>query len=247
MNFRHACLYYTVRSIVFWSESGESLEYKFVHTDLWQEVIMGVWVAVKWRGISLSTKTAYQVDPSAMFGDLSARVLDIKEDENISHVQIKGTDGKFKMNVDLDTPVVICTQFSAFSIEFIIEAPEKMVQDPEKNYMTVLMGSAKNRYTPNKVKENNNYDKLFNLLIAYLKGDEVNWSPTIVSLTGDKFVKSLLGLLWHITCHYDCFLERAAVLPSFITNLFANHNDHTKKQKSKPQLFQTKLKTYIDV
>ena len=65
------------------------------------------------------------MEPSATFVDLSARVLDIKEDENISQVQIKGTDGKFKMNVDFDTPVAICTQFSDFSIEIIIEAPEK--------------------------------------------------------------------------------------------------------------------------
>ena len=102
------------------------------------------------------------------------------------------------MNVCLDTPVAISTQFSAFSIDFIIEATEKgKVQDPEKNYMTVLMGSAKIRCTQNKVKENNNYGKPFNSLLDYLKGNEVNWSPTIVSSTGDKFVKSLSGLLWH--------------------------------------------------
>ena len=34
------------------------------------------------------------------------------------------------MNVGIDTPGAICTQFSAFAIEFIIEAPEKeKVQD----------------------------------------------------------------------------------------------------------------------
>ena len=101
------------------------------------------------------------------------------------------------------------------------------------------MGSTKNGCSPNKVKENNNS------LIDYLKGNEVNWSPTIVSSTGDKFVKLLSGLLWHITCHHGCFLERAAALPSFVTNFLANQNNYTKKQKPKPQLLQTKLKTYI--
>ena len=58
----------------------------------------------------------------------------------------------------------------------------------------------------------------------------------MVNTTGIEFVKCLTSLFWHITCHHDVFEDRAAKLPAFVLQKFANLNDYISKKKSKPKL-----------
>ena len=58
----------------------------------------------------------------------------------------------------------------------------------------------------------------------------------MVNTTGIEFVKCFTPVLWHITCHHDVFEDRAAKLPAFVLQKFANLNDQISKKKSKPKL-----------
>ena len=98
---------------------------------------MAVWLAVKIRrGLTApQNHRAYEIDPKCSFGDLSQRLSDLREDERIAKIEIRSSTSSFTMEVRLETPIAICTQFSAFMVEFIVEIPEVI---PESEQLTVL-------------------------------------------------------------------------------------------------------------
>ena len=212
---------------------------------------MGVWLAVKTkRGATSSINMVYEMELIiASFQDVIIRLPNVKENEEITNIRIYSTSGNFEMVVQLSTPIAICTQFTAFSEEISVKTEQnEKSEKPVKDCTSVLMANsnAMNRKVPDKINETNNFDKLHNKSIDYLKENGVNWHPSVVSSTGKKFVGSLANLLWHITSHHNTFRNRAASLPKFVNDIFANWNDYIQKKIAKPQLSQNKLKTHID-
>ena len=144
------------------------------------------------------------------------------------------------MVVQLNTPVAVCSQFSAYIVEFNLKtdtfAEKPNAVSPNYNVTTVLMSQATDRRVPKKINENNNKEKLHNRVIEYLKENGINWHPTVVTSTGQAFVTSLTKLLWHITNHHNTFSDRAAHLPAFVTTIFADWNEWRTNNQSKPDL-----------
>lgn len=211
---------------------------------------MAFWLAVKIRrGLTVpQLHQPYEVQPTNSFGDLSQRLTGLQEDERILKIEVKSNTSNFKMEVNVDTPIAICNQFSAYIVEFFVENQEVVhVPAPanQRSATSVLMGAAMTRGRPPRKMETNNFDKLYNDILQYLEEKNISWSSSVVSTTGKKFLKSLTDLLWHITCHHDKFSERAAPLPSFVVEKFANYNCFTDKHQPKPKLEATKLRKYI--
>ena len=218
---------------------------------------MSLWLAVKViRGLTVpQTHHAYEIESTCSFGDLSQRLSDLREDESIVKIEIKSSASSlgasaFKMEVRLETPVAVCSQFTAFMVEFTVQAKETTalpdsVPAGQRSLTSVLMSNTNKRGRPAKKSVNNNFDKLYNHLIDYLEENNISWSTSVISTTGKKFVSSLASLLWHITCHHNRFRERSASLPDFVEK-FADYNDFAQKHQSKPKLEANKLRKYID-
>ena len=60
------------------------------------------------------------------------------------------------MVVQLRTPIAICTQFSAYSVEITVQTEQKVGSEkPIKDCTSVLMANAMNRKLPDKINETN--------------------------------------------------------------------------------------------
>ena len=105
--------------------------------SLWRECVdrvkcnfkMGVWLAVKTqRGLnSSSTSRACEMEANSSFGDLSFRF--IGEGDTIDKIELSST----KMGVQTTTPISVCNQFGAFSVEIFIRVPEEEMDTNPKS------------------------------------------------------------------------------------------------------------------
>ena len=211
---------------------------------------MGIWLAVKTRRESNSSPThqACEMEPNSSFGDLTLRF--VGEDETIEKIELSSTNSKFKMEVKTDTPISVCNQFGAFSVEIFVQiAREDEVSAPaERSAFSVLMGKASERGRPSKEHPvKNSVDQIYNDLLDYLSELGIDWVVSVINTTGKNFVKSLTDLIWHITLHHDKFSSRAAHLPEFVTKRFSGCNNYLEKHQAKSafQLSEKKLRKHI--
>ena len=213
---------------------------------------MGVWLAVKTRrGLdSSSMHQACEMDANSSFGDLSLRILG--EHETIEKIELSSTNSRFKMEVKTETPISVCSQFGAFSVEIFVQVAGEETPttvSSEQSAFSVLMNKAKERGRPSKEDPvKNSVDKIYNDLLEYLAELDIDWSVSVINTTGKNFVKSLRDLIWHITLHHDKFISRAAHLPDFVTQRFSDCNNYQGKKQTKSdfQLNENKLRKQIN-
>ena len=133
---------------------------------------MGVWLAVKTRRRlnSSSTSRACEMEANSSFGDLS--FCFIGDGDTIDKIELSST----KMGVQTTTPISVCNQFGAFSVEIFIRVPEEeMDTNPkssskERCAFFLMMGNANERGRPNKKDPaRNSLDEIHNELLDYYK------------------------------------------------------------------------------
>ena len=211
---------------------------------------MGVWLAVRIRqGLSPSSHEACEIEETQTFGDLSMRF--VEEDKTIERIELTSSKSKFKMDVKTTTPISVCNQFGAFTVDIFIRVngEEAAVNNSaEKCAFSMMMQRANTRGRPSKIDPaKNSVDEIYNDLLDLIADLGIDWSASVIDSTGKEFVKSLRDLIWHITLHHDKFTSRAATLPKFVTNKFSNRNNFMGKKQAKSdfQLSETKLRKYI--
>lgn len=95
------------------------------------------------------------------------------------------------MEVKTETPISVCSQFGAFSVEIFVQvAGEKTptTVSAEQSAFSVLMNKATERGRPS-------VDKIYNDLLEYLAELDIDWSVSVINTTGKNFVKSLRDLI----------------------------------------------------
>jgi len=150
------------------------------------------------------------------------------------------------MSAQLETPVNLCQQFNAYNITYILRRSNSdNVLTTQNNAFHLLMNNANMIAAfPSKVKNaKKSSDILTNSLISYVEKNGLGWPKSIVQFA--QFVACLSKLMWHITCHFDHFENRAAKIP-LIFHQYRDLNDYNAKKESKPSLCKTKLSTYVE-
>ena len=61
---------------------------------------------------------------TASFQDLIVRLPNVNENVEITNIRIYNTSGYFETVVQQSTPIAVCTQFSAFSVEISVKTEQ---------------------------------------------------------------------------------------------------------------------------
>ena len=136
------------------------------------------------------------------------------------------------MSAQLETPVNLCQQFNAYNITYILRRSNSdNVPTTQSNAFHLLMNNANMIAAfPSIVKNaKKSSDILTNSLISYVERNALGWPKSIV-----QFVACLSKLIWHITCHFDHFENRAAKIP-LIFHQYRDLNDYNAKKRVKAQ------------
>ena len=147
----------------------------------------------------------------------------------------------------MNAPVSLCPQFEANIVKFFLgtapQNPDNQAANKERSAFMVLM--SRELIRPDLIQNpKNNFDRMYNKLLELLREQKLGWQRSMLP-TAQRFVKCLVSLLWHITCHHTFFKERAASIPE-IFGKFSDMNDYAKKKKAKPQLQSKSLNESIE-
>lgn len=151
------------------------------------------------------------------------------------------------MSAGLEAPVSLCKQFNAYKITLVLRRTKSVAtQVPKTNALNLIMKSGNEIIFPERIKNvKKSSDKLTNSLISYFEENGLGWQRSILKTTGTPFVKTLSSLLWHITCHFDHFESRAAIIPAEF-HKYRDLNDYKSKKEAKPALSKDTLLTHVD-
>lgn len=118
--------------------------------------------------------------------------------------------------VPLDAPIKLLETYGCHYVCYYLEEQSVGASKAHetRNVATVLMQSARQLIqppisTPASDSEQLRGDHaLRNDFIQYLQENGVGWTPSVVSTTGENFVKILTSTLWYLDPHHKQFEER---------------------------------------
>ncbi len=117
--------------------------------------------------------------------------------------------------VPLDAPIKLLDTYNCHYICYKLEEDAvNVTATSERNVATVLMQNARRLVQPSLITPASPSEKLCgdlslrNDVVRYLQDMDVGWSPSTVSTTGEKFVKTLAAALWYIDPHHKEFVDR---------------------------------------
>ena len=72
----------------------------------------------------------------------------------------------------------------------------------------------------------------------------MGWSPDLVETVGKRCVKTIVGTLWYLDPHHECFSARSLAIPASF-HKFKGYNDWKRKREKCPQLTQHDLDKHV--
>ena len=119
--------------------------------------------------------------------------------------------------VSLDAPIKLLETYGCHYVSYYLACSEDTRARQEPNALTILMQNAAGRLvlpdtTINVVSSSQQQlrgdQRLRNDFLHYLEERKVRWNPSVVSNTGEEFVKSMTSALWYLDPHHQQLLDR---------------------------------------
>ena len=192
-----------------------------------------IWVSAEITDKGNIRRSIFEVQQNDTLSDLYEK---FEEEENSDRrIVARMFDSKnttVKRETPLNAPVSLLATFSTNSVQFeyIYDRDNSSTKAVENsnNAFQLMMKNAKTYIIPKTKDGTTAPDKLYNDLLELLNEEKVAWSSSLVKV-GENFVGLLKDTLWHITCHFDFFKERGAMLDEMWYR-YANRNDWKKKK-----------------
>ena len=140
--------------------------------------------------------------------------------------------GRSKDNVDqIDMLSLAVTSFGGY-LRYVTSQRDTPVEKPTTNAFEVMMASQRQlclRKLPEKKKECNSKDRLYNAIVDLLQEKDVAFSSTEVDHVGVNLVRTLQECLWYIDGRHANFEHHSSPIP----DVFSRFTGFNVPEKSK--------------
>ena len=146
--------------------------------------------------------------------------------------------GRSKDNLDqIDMGILLCLAVTSFGgyLRYVTSQRETPAEKSSMTAFEVMMASQRQlclRKLPEKKKECNSKDRLYNLVVELLQEKDVAFSPTEVDHLGVNLVKTLVECLWYIDGRHSNFERHSSPIPDVFSRFTGfNVPDKSKHRK----------------